>query len=498
MADSLIGLLTDSRRPRILVVGDVMLDRYQWGEVARISPEAPVPVLQVGQCDDRLGGAGNVAAMAAALEADVVLAAVTGDDPEGRILRQLLDDIHVDTQFIVTDPGRPTTVKHRLLGEIKGREPQQVLRLDRERCQPLSPSLAGALLQTVWDRLDQTDLILVSDYDKGVCAGDFVPQLVAIARAADVPVVADPARGVDYHRYTGCTALTPNRIEAGSASRISIRSPDDGLVAARLLLRLGIRSAVVTLDRDGIAWADSRNRHRVFPVQPRQVRDVTGAGDAVLSTLGFCMALGADDPEAVELANLAGGLEVERLGVVPIRRCELLAELDRAFPCARRKIVSRERLLEELRVCRRSGRRIVMTNGCFDLLHPGHVACLEEARRLGDVLVVGLNSDRSVAALKGRNRPIIDQEGRATMVAALACVDYVVIFDETSVEGLVRQVQPDVLVKSAQYRLDQVVGREVVESYGGRVVLAPMQKGYSTTRLVERIAGGLQCAANGQ
>jgi len=489
MANSLTQLLTRARRPRILVVGDVMLDRYLWGEVSRISPEAPIPILQVDREEHRLGGAGSVAAMLAALEAEVLLVAVTGDDHEGRQIRRLLREIRIDPEHVAMDASRPTTVKERLVGRAQSHSPQQMIRVDREQTQPIRVELASRLLQTVWDHLDEIDLILVSDYDKGVCAGEFLPQLVAIARAAGVSVVADPVRGADYHRYAGCLAITPNRTEASLAARMPIATPQDGLVAAERLLRYGIEAAIVTLDRDGIAWADTQHRSRHFPIRPRQVCDITGAGDMVLSILGYCLALGADYPEAITLANLAGGLEVERLGVVPITRRELLAEVERSCFSTKPKIVSREELQVQLQMHRQLGRRIVMTNGCFDLLHPGHVASLEEARSLGDVLVVGLNSDRSVRELKGPNRPIIHEHDRAAMLAALACVDHVVVFDEPSVSPLVEQVRPDVLVKSAEYTVEQVVGQEIVQGYGGQVVLTAVKAGYSTTRMIERIVG---------
>jgi D-beta-D-heptose 7-phosphate kinase/D-beta-D-heptose 1-phosphate adenosyltransferase len=243
----------------------------------------------------------------------------------------------------------------------------------------------------------------------------------------------------------------------------------------------------VTLDRDGIVWADREGRMQHFPVRPRQVFDITGAGDMVISTLGYCLAAGADWPEAIELANLAGGLEVERLGVVPLTRQEILAELRRDGGTSARKILSLDQLDDELHCRRQAGARIVMTNGCFDLLHPGHVASLEQARKLGDCLLVGVNSDRSVCELKGPGRPIVDEQGRAAMLAALGCVDYVVVFDDVSVTGLVERVLPDVLVKAAQYGVEEVVGHEIVEQHGGQVVLAPMKPAYSTSALVEKI-----------
>lgn len=270
------------------------------------------------------------------------------------------------------------------------------------------------------------------------------------------------------------------------ACGLPVRTPEEGLAAARSLLTFGVDTAAVTLDRDGIAWADAGGAGRVFPVRARQVYDITGAGDAVLAALGFAIAMGADWPTAIHLANLAGGLEVERLGVAPISRRDLLGELDGGGLFDESKIVSFEALAVELEGRRRLGQQIVMTNGCFDLLHPGHVASLQYARRLGDCLVVGLNSDESVAQLKGEGRPIIGERGRAQMLAALACVDYVVLFSETSVAPLVERVRPDILVKAAQYAPGEVVGGEFVERYGGQVVLAPLVEGFSTSEILQK------------
>lgn len=494
MSVPLISLLEGPARPRILLLGDLMLDRYLWGDVERISPEAPIPVLRVGRQEHRLGGAGSVASMLAALQAEPILAALTGDDAEGRIVRRLLEEIGVDGRCVLTDPDRVTTLKERLLGRSQQRFPHHMMRVDRENEEPISAELAEELLSLIRERLDLADLMVVSDYNKGVCAGEMIPRLIELARLRGVRVLADPVRGADYGRYAGCACITPNRMEAGLATGMKIATPQDGLEAARRLLKFGVEAAAVTLDRDGIAWADRQAGARLFPGRPRQVADITGAGDMVLSALAYALAAGADYPTAIELANLAGGLEVERLGVVPLSRRELLAELtpsDASGPCwgtsTAEKILPVDQLRDLLVRRRQAGQRIVMTNGCFDLLHPGHVTSLQEARKQGDLLVVGLNSDRSVRAIKGEGRPIIDQQGRAEMLAALACVDYVVIFDQSSVAGLVERLLPDVLVKAAQYSVPQVVGHETVLAHGGHVVAVPMNPAYSTTGLVERI-----------
>jgi len=475
--------------PRILVVGDVMLDRYLTGDVERISPEGPIPVLRVAREEHRLGGAGSVTAMLAALGAEVQLAAVVGDDPEGSAVRRLLGEIEVDVDAVLAAPGRTTTVKERLLGRTQSRHAQQMVRVDREETGPIDGPLCERLLRLVAERLGELDLVVVSDYAKGVCSGDFIPKVVELAGAAGLPVVADPVRGADYTRYAGCRCITPNRGETATAVSRDVDSPGAGLAAARELLRFGVQAVMVTLDREGIAWADAAGNAAIFPVKARQVYDITGAGDMVLAAVGYALAAAADWRTAVELANLAGGMEVERLGVQPITRHELLAELAPDTRDPEQKILPLEGLLAELRRRRAAGQTVAMSNGCFDVLHPGHVASLKEARKQGDLLVVGLNTDRSVRELKGPGHPIIDERGRAEMLAALACVDYVVLFDEPSVRGLIERVLPDVLVKSAQYAHEEVVGHQVIECHGGRVVCVPMHGGYSTTALVERLRG---------
>jgi D-beta-D-heptose 7-phosphate kinase/D-beta-D-heptose 1-phosphate adenosyltransferase len=487
MSAELISLLQQPFRPRILLVGDVMLDRYLWGDVERISPEAPIPILRVRRQEHRLGGAGSVASMLVALETSPMLATVVGDDIEGQTVRALLTQRELDCELLLSDPSRVTTLKERLLGRAQQRDPHHMMRVDREDDQPIDERLAERLLAGVARRIDGADLVLISDYNKGVCAGAMIPRLIELARAAGVRVLADPIKGCDYRRYRGCSCITPNRMEASLATGMKIATPSDGLEAARRLVDFGIETVLVTLDRDGIAWADAEGNARHFPCRPRQVCDITGAGDMVLSTLGYCLSAGADFPTAIELANTAGGLEVERLGVVPLSRQEIAAELARGTTVDDRKILPLDALLVALAGQRLAGRRIAMTNGCFDLLHPGHVASLQEARKQGDLLVVGLNSDRSVRELKGPDRPLVDEQGRAEMLAALACVDYVTLFDEASVAPLIAQVRPDVLVKASQYDVDQVVGHEIVLGYGGRIVSAPMKAGFSTTSLLDKI-----------
>ena len=318
MSTSLATLLERELCPRILLVGDVMLDRYVWGDVERISPEAPIPILRIEREEHRLGGAGSVASMLATLGAQTILVSAVGNDVEGQIVHRLLENLDVNRRLVLTVDDRPTTVKERLLGCAQQRYPHQMMRVDRETDRPISADTTELLLSGIARCMDEVDLVLVSDYNKGVCKGSMIPRLVQLAQAAGVPIVADPVKDADYHRYAGCACITPNRAEAGRAVGTRITTPQEGIEAGRKLLEFGIQSVIVTLDRDGMAWVDRSGPGRLFPARPRQVCDITGAGDMVLSVLGYLMAAGADPATAIEVANVAGGLEVERLGVVPV------------------------------------------------------------------------------------------------------------------------------------------------------------------------------------
>lgn len=470
-----------------MVVGDVMLDRYIWGDADRISYEAPIPVLREREREARLGGAGSVLTILEALEANPIPVWAVGDDEDGNAVISQAAELGARTEGILPVSGRTTTVKERFLGRTQSRHPQQMIRVDRECREPIDPETEQTLLERGRAHLPEADLLLISDYAKGVCTPGLLKTLIPEARAAGVKVLVDPGREADYQLYSAASCITPNRKEASMALQCDIDTPHQGLDAARRLVEMGFDTAAVTMDRDGIAFADASGSQRMFPVRARQVYDITGAGDAVLAAMGFAVAMGADWPAAIQLANLAGGLEVERLGVAPISRGDLLKEMDGARQAGDGKILSNQELAAELERRRSLGLKIVMTNGCFDLLHPGHVSSLQYARSLGDCLVVGLNSDQSVFKLKGEGRPVIGEQGRAQMLAALACVDYVVLFEETSVAPLVEQIRPDILVKASEYAVEEVVGGDFVQSYGGQVVLAPLADGISTSEIVERL-----------
>ena len=476
-------------QPRVLVVGDVMLDRYIWGDAARLSQEAPVILLQADHREERLGGATSVASMLAALGARTMLAGVVGSDNEGQRLRKLVQELGIDDEALLVDAERPSTVKERYIGRAQSRHPQQMLRVDFEVRTPLSATRESEMIHVVHRLMRRADVVLISDYDKGVCTPGLLASIIAQARALGLKVLADPIRGGDYRKYHGCSAITPNRLEAGLAVGRTLHSPAEALAAGKELReRLDLEAAIVTLDRDGMALVHRDGRAQIFPTRPRAVYDITGAGDMVMAVLGITLASGADYGPAIQLANIAGGLEVEKIGVATVTREEILHDIRHAAArSGQGKILPREQLLAEVKRRRATGQRVAFTNGCFDVLHVGHVQYLTEARAQADFLVVALNSDESVRRLKGPSRPANDQLSRAEVLAALQCVDYVTIFEESTPLELICQLLPDVLVKGADYRRDQVVGADEVEAAGGRVHLAALRPGVSTSRILQRL-----------
>lgn len=495
MNGDLIDLVQNLGQPRVLVVGDVMLDRYIWGDAARISQEAPVLLLQADRRDERLGGASSVATMLRALGARVSLAGVVGEDGDGQRIRQLMTDLGIDHEAVLVDELRPSTVKERYIGRAQSRHPQQIVRVDYETRKPVPVHIEEQLSKILAVKMQKADVVLVSDYDKGVCTPGLMTSLVAAARQAGLRVVADPIRGSDYRKYHGCSAITPNRLEAGLATGRVLPTVAEAMEAAiQLREMLDLEAAIITLDKEGMALCHVDGRRKHFSTRPRQVYDITGAGDMVMAVLAMTLASGADYDGAIRLANIAGGLEVEKVGVATVTRDEILRDLFASGPvqggghgAGLEKLFERQPLVFELECRRRLGQRVAFTNGCFDVLHAGHVQYLREARAQADLLVVGLNSDASVRALKGQQRPVNESAARAAVLNALAAVDYVTIFDELTPLEVIRQVKPDVLVKGADYQRDEVIGAEFVESYGGRVHLASLRDGYSTSKILRKL-----------
>jgi D-beta-D-heptose 7-phosphate kinase/D-beta-D-heptose 1-phosphate adenosyltransferase len=489
MDSDLIQLAENLVGHRVLLVGDLMLDRYLYGDAERMSPEAPVPVLRAVDEQERVGGAGSVAANLRALGTEVYCCGMVGDDPAGQRLSDLLNSIGVNCTGVMRTKDRPTTTKTRFVGLAQHRHRQQLLRFDRENPEPISEDHADFLMKVVSKVIDKVDVVCIEDYNKGLFKGDLVARIVAAARRAGKQTLIDPAAISDFSRYRGATCLTPNRNELAVAAGNAFDSLDDvGAAAARLAADLELDSVVVTVDRDGALLARAAGTIEHIPTKPRAVYDNTGAGDAVLATLAAAVAAGADFKQAVQMANVAGGLEVEKFGCVPITRDEVLAELRIEHHRRVGKLRSLDDLLSELTLRRDRGQTVAFTNGCFDILHRGHVEYLAEAAEHADVLVVGLNTDDSVRRLgKGDDRPINAQEDRAAVLGALEAVDYVVLFDEDTPEELIRAIKPNVLVKGEDWKEKGIVGAEFVEANGGKVVLAKLREGFSTTKTLDRI-----------
>ena len=479
---------------RVLLVGDLILDRYLYGDAERISPEAPVPVLRTVERREAVGGSANVAACLGALGCRVVCCGTIGDDRHGDTLHRLLNELGVDTEGLLSLPDRPTTTKTRLVGLAQHRHRQQLLRVDEEDSSPLPVEAARSLDNVARKLIADCDVVCIEDYDKGVVTDTLVAGIVAEAKRHNRPVLVDPARLSSYERYRGATVITPNRDELSIAAGRRFHTIEDVAAAAtEIMVDLDIGAVVATVDREGAVLVERDRPWQHIPTTPRSVYDNTGAGDAVLAMLAAAIAAGGSLADATRLANIAGGLEVEKFGCVPIAADEVLAEIRLEDRTRNGKLRSVAELTAELQLRRDRGETVAFTNGCFDILHAGHVDLLKRCRQEASVLVVGLNGDASIRSLgKGDDRPINRFEDRAAVIGALECVDYVVGFESDTPETLIREVRPDVLVKGGDWAGKGVVGQPFVESIGGRVVLVPLVEGLSTTGLVERIR---QCPA---
>jgi D-beta-D-heptose 7-phosphate kinase/D-beta-D-heptose 1-phosphate adenosyltransferase len=466
---------------RVLVIGDLMLDRYLWGVVERISPEGPVPVVRLDHKTHVAGGAANVAANLGGLGCVVSVMGVVGADEDGRQLLELMQACGIDTTAVFSVPGLPTICKTRILG---GR--QQMLRLDVESTGVLNGELERALVAKIELHILNCSAVILSDYGKGVLTDGVCRQIIDLGHRLRIPILVDP-KGLDYRKYAGCDVISPNRMELAAVT--STDSDDLALLLQKgqqLRSQLGIGHLVATLGELGIAVVEPSGIHR-FSALAREVFDVSGAGDTVIATIGAAICAGLQMHDAIRLANLAAGIVIAKLGTVPISKDELLAALalDREANQAE-KICSLEALLKRIARWRVTGQRVVLANGCFDLFHVGHLALLEQAKREGDRLIVALNTDRSIRALRLAGRPVISEDARARLVAALPCVDAVVLFDEETPLNLIRAARPSVLVKGEDYTEEEVVGAREVKSWGGKVALIPLVEGSSTTAILKR------------
>jgi D-beta-D-heptose 7-phosphate kinase/D-beta-D-heptose 1-phosphate adenosyltransferase len=480
--NELIEILDRVHAVRVLVLGDVMLDRFVYGSVARVSPEAPIPVLEVVRSVDSAGGAANVARNVSAIGASVILVGVTGNDPWASDLReQIATSPTIDAQLIV-DFERPTTVKTRYVADG-----QQMLRADRELRTSLSADVERRVLAQFEDSLRHADVVVLSDYAKGVLSERITGAAIQAARAANKPVVVDP-KAKDLRKYMGATVLTPNRLELQAACGFECATDEAVESAARPFLDNDICDAmVVTRGKDGMSVIAKDQAAVHLRTMARQVFDVSGAGDTAVAAMSLGIAVGASIVSAATLANLAAGIVVGKLGTAVVTVSELIEQLT---PLHARvgdsKIFTLESVLQLTQTWREQGASIAFTNGCFDLLHPGHVSLLDQAKRSADRLIVGLNSDDSIRRLKGPDRPIQNEIARATVLSSLKFVDAVVIFSEDTPIELIYALEPDVLVKGADYTLEGVVGGDFVRSRGGSVMLAELVEGQSTTNMVRR------------
>jgi D-beta-D-heptose 7-phosphate kinase / D-beta-D-heptose 1-phosphate adenosyltransferase len=465
----------------VAVVGDLMLDETWTGSVSRVAPEAPVPLLALSAMSRRAGGAGNVVENLATLGARSVALGAVGPEEEGAWLARRLTTLPGGGGTIVVDPLRTTPVKRRMMSD--GR---QLLRVDQEIAAGLSPAAEEALLSAALEALAEADVLLLSDYAKGTLTARVTSTLLGEARRKGIPALVDP-KGRDYGRYRGAAVVTPNRKELEEVSGHLAR--DRATVASvgeSLRRELDCDALLVKLSEEGMLLIRRDEAPVPIASRAREVFDVTGAGDTVLAMLGVALGAGLDLPSAAEAANRAAGAAVARAGTAPIHWADLL---DGTGGSPADKGIDRSHLPALAAMLHRGHRRVVFTNGCFDLLHPGHVRLLTEAKRLGDVLVVGLNSDDSIRRLKGPERPVLSEHDRAEVLGGLDAVDFVAIFGEDTPENLIRTIRPDVLVKGGDYTEATVVGAPFVRAYGGEVVLIPLIEGRSTSSMVARMKG---------
>ncbi len=471
---------------RVLCIGDLMLDRFVEGAVERISPEAPIPVIRVHSETAMLGGAGNVARNLSALGTSTHFIAVIGADAAAEDVKRLFLEEPAVTTHLLVEAGRPTSIKTRFLAAN-----QQMLRADRECTDPIPESLEKEVLRRATAALDSCKVLVLSDYGKGMLSPRVLEGLISGARKKGRTVVADP-KGLDFSRYRGASVVTPNRGELAAATRMPVSDEGEIVAAARKLIEVcGVEAVLVTRSADGMSLlrGEKGSEPEHFASESREVFDVSGAGDTVVATLSAALACGIDLSDAARLANAAAGIVIGKVGTAVVYPSDLLGALrHQDMLSGEAKIVSLAAALDRINRWRRKGRTIGFTNGCFDLLHAGHISLLDQARAACDRLVVGLNSDASVQQVKGKGRPIQGEPGRATVLASLSSVDLVVVFSEDAPLRLIEAIRPDVLVKGADYRLDGVVGADFVQGYGGRVLLADLAEGYSTSSTIAKMA----------
>lgn len=487
--DTLLRTLSNWKPFTALVVGDFMLDQLVYGDAERLAPDSPVPVLHVRRTESIPGGAGNLCRDLAAMRGRVIAVGVTGDDPEAEVLRGALASEGIETSGLVACGDRPTTVKRNLIGLAQHRHPQKMFRIDHESREPLAEAARERIVSRVVEAAGESDVVCIEDYGKGVCDEDICRRVIEAARQAGKPVFVDPCAGADYRKYAGTSAITPNRTEAETATGIrSTDDPESSVAMARRLAEVTrCEAVVITLDRHGALLLERGEEATLVAASAREVYDVTGAGDMFLAGLAAGRGNGASWSDAVRLANAAAGLEVEVFGVAPMPIERIHREVLRLAGRLDGKVRDLGHLMLEVEAVRSRGGRIVFTNGCFDILHAGHVALLERAAEFGDFLIVAVNDDDSIRRLKGSGRPVNTAADRTRVLGALSSVDAVIVFGEDTPVPLLERIRPDVLVKGADYSRVEVVGADLVETWGGRVELVEMVPGRSTSGIIERL-----------
>jgi len=466
-------------KPNILVIGDLMIDHYLWGDAERISPEAPVQIVDIARETSVLGGAGNVVNNLISLGATVSVASVVGDDEIAKELTIMLKSIGVKTEGLITQKGRKTSKKSRVIASH-----QQILRYDKESKETISDESAGKIIRAMEKELFVTDMIILSDYGKGVISEKLAQDVISMAKAKGIRVLVDP-KGTDYGKYRGAHMLTPNKKEASEATGIPI--VDDATLESALLAlkeKCALERSMITLSEDGIAIYDGQVKR--FPTVAQEVFDVTGAGDTVIASIAFALSAGLSIEETARFANLAAGVVVGKIGSATVTLDEIEIYESRLHQSSSdAHIKSFEEIDRIVKRAKEHGQRVVFTNGCFDILHVGHVKYLQKAKSFGDILIVGLNSDASVRELKGPTRPVNTEDDRAYILAALDAVDYVVKFSDDTPHELIKMIAPDVLVKGGDYEGKTVVGTEFAKT----LKLVDFVDGKSTTKTIEKIQG---------
>lgn len=469
-------------RCKIIVIGDLMIDEYLWGTIDRISPEAPVPVVSAERATYTLGGAGNVIKNLASLGAQVSVASVIGTGTNADILLKNFADMKVDVSGLIRDPNRPTTKKTRIIAAN-----QQVLRIDRETTRPIPERAVSHICNFLEKHISEYHAILLSDYGKGLLSPDLLKRLINITNSYNKPVIVDP-KGLDFRKYSGASIITPNKKEASLAAGIEIKDTDSLIAAGeKLLANIPVENVLITCGKNGMVLLEGGNQPYMIPAKARQVFDVSGAGDTVLAVLGVAVAAGLPLAEGATLANIAAGIVVGKVGTAPIEKEEFQEALNIAEKRPISKLKDLATLTSLLNNLKADGKTIVLTNGCFDLLHAGHIRFLAKAKDMGDVLIVALDTDESVRSLKGQGRPILGEKERVQIISALDSVDYVTVFSSDKLFDLLATLRPDILTKGSNYTNETVLGHEIVEQLGGRVEIVPITEGISSSQIINQI-----------